>query len=117
MLKIKLGLWLWSLGLKIAARGRGIAMGNVPEGTGLVFDGGSPDSVTIHRVIEGPFTQDDLQDEWTGPEDADCYLVVLLEVDGATEEVEWYFFTMDEAYEMVKHFKSSIEPIVITGGT
>jgi len=69
----------------------------------------------IHRVVEGPFTQEDLGYEWDGPQEAEAYLVVLLEHDGELEEVEWYCATLDDAYDIVKHFKGSIEPIVIEG--
>lgn len=71
----------------------------------------------IHRVVDGPFTQQDLGYEWDGPQEAEAYLVVLLEHNGNTEEVEWYVHTLDDAYDMVKHFKGSVDPIVIQGDT
>lgn len=74
-------------------------------------------SVTIHSVIEGPFTPDDMEEFWDGPKGATCYLVVKLEHDEGVQDVEWYFETLDEAYEWVKHFKVSIDPIVIEGNT
>ena len=69
----------------------------------------------IHNVVDGPYTQMDLGYEWDGPQEAEAYLVVKLEYNGQIEDVEWYFNTLDDAYDMVKHFKGSIEPIVIEG--
>ena len=71
----------------------------------------------IHRVVDGPFTQADLGYEWDGPQESEAYLLVLLEHGGMIEEVEWYVQTLDDAYDMVKHFKGSIDPIVIQGDT
>ena len=69
----------------------------------------------IHNVVDGPYTQMDLGYEWDGPQEAEAYLVVKLEHNGQIEDVEWYFNTLDDAYDMVKHFKGSIEPVVIEG--
>jgi len=72
-------------------------------------------SITIHNVIDGPYTQMDLGYEWDGPQEAEAYLVVKLEYNNEINDVEWYFSTLDEAYVWVKHFKVSIDPIVIEG--
>ena len=114
MNRFNLGMWLWSSSLKVANVGKAMAIKYAPEG---VFDVATNRNLIIHRIIEGPFTQQDLGYEWTGPEDAECFLVVLLEREGATEEVEWYFEGVEEAYAWVRHFKGSIEPIIINGDT
>ena len=114
MNRFNLGMWLWSSSLKVANVGKSMAIKYAPEG---VFDVATNSNLIIHRIIEGPFTQQDLGYEWTGPEDAECFLVVLLEREGATEEVEWYFEGVEEAYAWVRHFKGSIEPIIIDGDT
>lgn len=107
-LKTKIGLGVSTVGLKIARLGFNLAgVSPLPE---------TPTSYTaIHRVVEGPFTQMDLGYEWDGPQEAEAYLLVLLEHDGKLEEVEWYCHTVDDAYDIVKHFKGSIEPMVIEG--
>ena len=50
-------------------------------------------SITIHNVIDGPYTQMDLGYEWDGPQEAEAYLVVKLEYDSEINDVEWYFST------------------------
>lgn len=105
-LKTRIGLGIFSAGLKVARFGSSLA-GIQPS---------QPTSYTaIHNVVDGPFTQMDLGYEWDGPQEAEAYLVVKLEHNGKVEDVEWYFLTLDDAYDMVKHFKGSIEPIVIEG--
>ena len=59
----------------------------------------------IHSVIEGPYLSSD--------EDG-CYNLCLVETEDGrllNEEVECYSF--DDAYEMVKHFTKSIDPITV----
>lgn len=110
-MKIRFGLWMINLGLKIAHKGSDIL--------GIPFDDlieeDEDHNVSIYCVLDGPYTQGDLGAEWDGPYEAEAYLLVKLEYDGKVSDVEWYFETLDEAYIWVKHFKESIEPIVIKG--
>jgi hypothetical protein len=108
-IKITLGMWIASLGMSMARIGLDM-VGVRPS------DLAEDDSIIIHNVLEGPFTQYDLPDEWQGPYEAEAYLVVKAEVDGEIKDIDWYFETIEEAFVWVKHFKSSIKPIVIEGG-
>lgn len=59
--------------------------------------------VKVHRVIEGPFP--DYEDEG-------YFNLCLAEFpNGDMENIELYFDTMNEAYEMVKKLSTTIEPI------
>ena len=108
-MKIKLGLWLLTIGMKVARLG--IKMSGIK-----VDEVETNQSITIHNVLDGPYTQMDLGYEWDGPQEAEAYLVVKLEYNNEINDVEWYFSTLDEAYVWVKHFKTSIDPIVIQNG-
>ena len=109
-MKVKLGLWLLTIGMKISRLGMKVS--------GIKVDEAEVDqSITIHNVLDGPYTQMDLGYEWDGPQEAEAYLVVKLEYNNEINDVEWYFSTLDEAYVWVKHFKVSIDPIVIEGNT
>ena len=58
----------------------------------------------VHRVIEGPFPSED---------DDEYFNLCLIEMpDGTVENIELYFETMDEAYNMVKFLSTRIEPMV-----
>ena len=107
-IKVTVGMWITSLGMNIAKAG--LAM------IGVHPSALDSDSIIIHNVLEGPFTQYDMPDEWQGPYEAEAYLVVKAEVDGEIKDIDWYFETIEEAFVWVKHFKSSINPIVIEGG-
>jgi len=109
-IKTRFGLWLLTLGMKVARKGMTMAgLQDVPTPSN------DSQSITIHNVIDGPYTQMDLGYEWDGPQEAGAYLVVKLEYNNEINDVEWYFSTLDEAYVWVKHFKVSIDPIVIEG--
>jgi hypothetical protein len=84
--------------------------------TGLRESLESDGLIYVHEVIDGPFTQSYLEDEWDGPDDYEAYLLVKIEVDGGISDTEWYFETVEEAFVWVRHFKQSIEPLVIDRG-
>jgi hypothetical protein len=115
-MKVKFGLWLINFGLKIARKGMDISgvtdtLANNPD----VVEEEEDHSITVYSVLEGPFTQSDLGVNWDGPYEAEAYLLVKLEYGGKVSDVEWYFETAEEAFVWVRHFKQSIEPIVIEG--
>tara|TARA_R100000935_G_C2703558_1_gene111265 strand:- start:128 stop:364 length:237 start_codon:yes stop_codon:yes gene_type:complete len=66
-------------------------------------------TVKIWGVLEGPMGMDD---------DGELVYVNLckIEIDGKVEHVEYYFDNFDDAYEMVKHFQTKIEPLEVTHG-
>ena len=101
-LKIRVGLLLVSFGLWLGKKGVDL--------TGVTFN-----TTKIHNVISGPFTQEDLGYEWDGPEGSECFLNVLLEDEGKIDEVEYYFGSLGEAYEMIKYFKVNIKSIEVRG--
>lgn len=61
----------------------------------------------IWDVVDGPFPADIP----IAPEVH--YNLCKIEVDGKIEHTEFFFNTFDDAYEMVKHFHKSIEPIEV----
>lgn len=63
------------------------------------------DQLKIHNVISGPY--DDGEDIWN---------VCLVEADGELEEVELYYDSYNDAYQMVKHFMKSIDPLIMFVG-
>jgi hypothetical protein len=107
-IRISIGVAVSKIGMVIARFGLTLAgLRSVLDSDGLVY---------IHAVIDGPFTQSYLEDEWDGPDDYEAYLLVRIEVDGVISDSEWYFETAEEALVWVRHFKSSIEPLVIARG-
>jgi len=60
------------------------------------------DQMKIHNVISGPY--DNGEDIWN---------VCLIETNGDLEEAELFYDSYDEAYEMVKHFTKSIQPLIM----
>tara|TARA_R110000803_G_scaffold30350_5_gene68492 strand:- start:3134 stop:3367 length:234 start_codon:yes stop_codon:yes gene_type:complete len=63
--------------------------------------------VKIWGVISGPFEVDH-------PEiDIIYYNLCKVEVDGRIGNMEYFFDSFNDAYDMVKHFQTSIDPIEI----
>ena len=107
-MRVEFGLWVLSIGMKIAKLGLSIS--------GLEPTDKEGDKISVYCILDGPYTQDDLEEHWDGPEEAEAYLLVKVEYQGEVQDVEWYFETTDEAYEWVKHFSRSIDSIVIHSG-
>ena len=108
-MQTRFGLWLLTLGMSLAKLGMRMV--------GLSTEAlNTDDKISVYCILDGPYTQDELEEHWDGPEEAEAYLLVKVEYQGEVQDVEWYFETTDEAYEWVKHFSRSIEPIVIHSG-
>ena len=67
--------------------------------------------VKIWDIVQGPIAAEECPEE--GPEDANWYMVCKAEVDGIMAEDNFWFEDFDDAYEWQKHFKTTIEPLVI----
>jgi len=107
-MRVEFGLWVLSVGMRVAKLGLSIS--------GLEPADKECDKISVYCILDGPYTQDELEEHWDGPEEAEACLLVKVGYQGELQDVEWYFETTDEAYEWVKHFSRSIEPIVIHSG-
>jgi len=76
--------------------------------------------VLIWGVVDGPYLRDDFPEEelWEMgiPPDADAMLVCKIEENGQVFQVNYWYETMDEAYEVKKYFDTNMEPLEITHG-
>jgi len=76
--------------------------------------------VFIWGVVDGPYLRDDFPEEelWEMgiPPDADAMLVCKIEENGQVFQVNYWYETMDEAYEVKKYFDTNMEPLEITHG-
>ena len=78
----------------------------------------SKSRVLIWEVLEGPylrdeFDEDDLHLEGI-PTGLGAMLVVMVEEHGVIDTVNFWYETEEEALEVVKYFKSKIEPLEVT---
>jgi len=71
-------------------------------------------NVKVWDVIEGPYSVKDVVPDAPSdlPEDLHFNLCKV-EKDGEIEDIELFFDDFNSAYEMVKYFKSNIEPLEI----
>jgi hypothetical protein len=83
--------------------------------TGTIKD---KDPVLIWDVLEGPYHREEFDDDELlsiGIDDnLEYFLVVKLQEDGAVGIVNFWVETAEEAYDIVEHFKTNIEPLEIT---
>ena len=74
--------------------------------------------VLIWDVVDGPYHRDEFDDDELidiGVDDnLEYFLVVKLQEDGAVGIVNFWVETADDAYDIVEHFKTNIEPLEIT---
>jgi len=76
--------------------------------------------VLIWGVVDGPYLRDDFPEEelWEMgiPPDADAMLVCKIEENGQVLQVNYWYETMDEAYEVKKYFDTNMEPLEVNHG-
>jgi len=66
--------------------------------------------VKIWGVIEGPRNIKDFEPNL----DSDIFMnLCKVEIDGKIENIEYYFDSFNDAYDMYKHFLSNIEPLEV----
>ena len=74
----------------------------------------------IGGVLEGAFSREDFPeeelDELDIPDDWNWMLVVKVSEGGKMGQVNLWYETLDEAYELVKYFATNIEPLELDNG-
>lgn len=69
--------------------------------------------IKIWGVQHGPFHKDDLEDPSHVPDDLEYFIVAKAEVDGEIDELEFWFQNFNDAWAVVKHFQTKIDPIEV----
>tara|TARA_R110000803_G_scaffold60333_2_gene119515 strand:+ start:1525 stop:1794 length:270 start_codon:yes stop_codon:yes gene_type:complete len=84
----------------------------------IISDDFKGKSIKIWDVIEGPYLAEDMIPNLPDylPENLH-FNICKVETDGKVEHVELFFDDFNSAYDMVKHFKTSIDPIEIEDDT
>jgi len=72
--------------------------------------------VKVWDILAGPISVEDNENLKEFPEECQQLLICKAEVDGEVETVHYWFETIEDANEWVKHFRASIEPLEINYG-
>jgi hypothetical protein len=85
---------------------------------GLFFERQPPKPKTlIWGVVDGPYLREDFPEEelyHAGiPEDSEAMLVCKVEESGEVFVVNFWYDTMNEAYEVKKYFDTNMEPLEV----
>jgi hypothetical protein len=69
----------------------------------------------IWCILHGPISVDDMPEEEIpeGATDRSAYMVLKIAADDRVFDAEFWFDDMDDAYEIVKHFSTNIEPLTL----
>lgn len=67
-----------------------------------------PPKVLIWGVLDGPVRAEDVVGD---NEEGTVGLILKISMNDEVKNVEFWFDTFDQAYEIVKHFHKSIEPL------
>ena len=75
-------------------------------------------TIKVWGIIEGPIDLDEVdyeddEDEYELPNDAGWFMVCKTEIDGKIQPANFWFESMNDAYEWQKHFARSIEPLIV----
>jgi len=73
--------------------------------------------VKIWGILEGPTVVEDFSEDYDAPEGATYYMVCKVEIDGKLEEDNFWFEDFNDAYEWVKYFKDTAEPLLLDTGS
>lgn len=70
--------------------------------------------ITVYHVIEGPIHRDNIPDDEEVPEGLDWLLEVKATTNNSeeVEDLSLWFKDFNEAYSVINHFHSSVEPKV-----
>ena len=69
-------------------------------------------NMKIWGIVQGPISVRDLPGQ-DYPDGAKWYHECRVEIDGEMDVVPYWFYDLDSAYEMKKHFDTTIEPLEI----
>lgn len=105
---------LWRVGERL----KSLSGVHTTEATGTVKP--TVTKTLVWGIEDGPFSRDDFpEDELEAlgvPEDWNWMLVAKVQSDSKVGSVNLWYDTLDEAYAVVKHFKSNIEPLELEDG-
>ena len=72
--------------------------------------------IKIWEILEGPVAVEEFDSEYDAPEGSEYLLVCKVEIDGKLEEDNFWFEEFNDAYEWVKYFSKTAQPLVIDTG-
>ena len=74
-------------------------------------------TIKVWGILEGPVSLDeddeDIDALLNAPDGMGWYMVCKTEIDGMIQPANFWFETMDDAYEWQKYFARSIEPLMV----
>ena len=71
-------------------------------------------TIKVWGILEGPVSLEEVDGEDENvPEGSGWFMVCKTEINGKIEPANFWFESMDHAYEWQKHFAKSIEPLVV----
>lgn len=72
--------------------------------------------IKIWEILEGPVAVEEFDSEYDVPEGSEYLLVCKVEIDGKLEEDNFWFEEFNDAYEWVKYFSKTAQPLIIDTG-
>ena len=73
--------------------------------------------VKVWEILQGPIAVEDFKEDYEPPEGSQHLLVCRVEIDGQLEEDNFWFEDLNDAYEWVKYFSKTAEPLIIDTGS
>ena len=73
--------------------------------------------IKIWGITAGPIAVEDFDEVYDVPEGSTHYMVCTVEIDGKLEEDNFWFEDFNDAYEWVKYFSKTAEPLLLDMGS
>jgi len=79
-------------------------------------------TIKVWGILEGPVNVNEIFEDDEGlddllsmdvPDDSSWFMVCKTEIDGKIQPANFWFESMNDAYEWQKHFARSIEPLIV----
>ena len=73
--------------------------------------------IKIWGITAGPIAVEDFDEDYDVPEGSTHYMICTVEIDGELEEDNFWFEDFNDAYEWVKYFSKTAEPLLLDMGS
>jgi|TARA_R110000803_G_scaffold60685_2_gene120056 hypothetical protein len=73
--------------------------------------------IKIWGIIEGPTSVSEFNEDYEVPEGSEYFMLCKVEIDGELEADNFWFEDFNDAYEWVKYFSNTAEPLILDMGS
>tara|TARA_R110000823_G_scaffold263105_2_gene383618 strand:+ start:99 stop:341 length:243 start_codon:yes stop_codon:yes gene_type:complete len=73
--------------------------------------------IKIWGILEGPIHVSDYHEVLEAPEGSEYFMSCKVEIDGNLESNNFWFEDLNDTYEWINHFNTTVDPLIIDTGS